>query len=32
MYNVVFPLENGGPLFADTAAEILHISSFFLAL
>jgi len=25
---VVFPLENGGPLFGDTAVEILHFNNF----
>lgn len=32
MYDVVLPLENGGPLFGDTAREILHFNSFFFSM
>jgi hypothetical protein len=32
MYVVVFPLENGGPLFGDKAVEILLFNIFFFSL
>jgi len=32
MYDVVLPLENGGPLFGDKAIEILHFNSFFFSM
>lgn len=31
-YDVVFPIENGGLLFGDTAVEILHINKFLFGL
>jgi len=32
MCDVVLPLENGGPLFGDTAVEILRFNSFFFSM